>query len=406
MHPAVIFLLGLAIGTATVGGIWYSESRIRHLKARREIEAQKEMAEERVMLMLDSLPEGYIVVNSEGEIERAAKLAKSFGLIVEDALRPNVAQMVREVLETGKTRDVEFDLIKTLKRERRSRRIWVRIARVNPDLAVIFFEDQTEKRRLDETRRDFIANISHELKTPIGAINLLSETLVQVAEEPELVRKFAGKLENESGRLSQLVQEIIQLSRLQETDALSNPQIVSIDGVVSEAMERMEVEAKSRQITLSRGGERGLEVYGDYSLLVTAVRNLLDNAVRYSKVHSRVSIGVSSSSDVVSIAVVDAGQGIPQEYQERVFERFFRGDEARSRETGGTGLGLSIVKHVAEDHGGKVSLWSEEGRGSTFTMKLPKAYEQPKSGIPKTPSADSGNEAGGVAISLTEAEQL
>lgn len=407
MHPAFLFFLGLLIGTGTVGGIWYSEYRIRHLKTQREIAARKEMAEERVMSMLDSLPEGYIVVNGAGEIERAAKLARSFGLIVDGSLRPNIAEMVRTVLVTGQTRDIEFEMVKTLQRERRARRIWVRIARVNSDLAVIFFEDQTEKRRLDETRRDFIANISHELKTPIGAITLLSQTITQVAEEPELVCNFAGKLESESERLTELVQEIIQLSRLQETDALSNPQVVSIDGVVDEALKRMEVAAKSKHITLSRGGERGLEVYGDYSLLVTAVRNLLDNAVRYSKVYSRVSVGVSSESEVISIAVVDAGQGIAQEYQDRVFERFFRGDEARSRDTGGTGLGLSIVKHVVEDHGGKVRLWSKEGRGSTFTVELPKVYQlhKHKPDELKTLSADSGSEAGGDLILLTEADK-
>ncbi|XCB31040.1 ATP-binding protein [Arcanobacterium hippocoleae] len=233
-------------------------------------------------------------------------------------------------------------------------------------------------------------------------MKLLSETLIQVNEEPELVRKFAGKLEEESARLSDLVQEIIQLSRLQETDALSDPQVVSIDGVVNEALERMDVEAKAHKIHLSRGGERGLEVYGDYSLLVTAVRNLLDNAIRYSKSHSRVSVGVSSANDTVSIAVVDAGQGIPEEIQGRVFERFFRGDAARSRDTGGTGLGLSIVKHVVQDHGGKVRLWSEEGRGSTFTIVLPKAYEQLRQQAGKSQSADSGDEAGAAAISLTQ----
>ncbi|WP_353065397.1 hypothetical protein [Arcanobacterium hippocoleae] len=125
------------------------------------------------MLMLDALPQGYIVVDADGEILRAAQLAKAFGFIIEDVLRPNIAEMVREVFSTGKTRDVEFDLVETLKRERRSRRIWARITRVNAERVIIFFEDQTEKRRLDETRRDFIANISHELKTPIGGLSCL-----------------------------------------------------------------------------------------------------------------------------------------------------------------------------------------------------------------------------------------
>ncbi|WP_353065395.1 sensor histidine kinase [Arcanobacterium hippocoleae] len=200
------------------------------------------------------------------------------------------------------------------------------------------------------------------------------------------------------------MQEIIQLSRLQETDALSDPQVVSIDGVVDEALARIEVVAKSRQITLSRGGEHGLEVYGDYSLLMTAVRNLLDNAVRYSKAYSRVSVGISSTRNAVSIAVVDAGQGIPQELHDRVFERFFRGDSARSRETGGSGLGLSIVKHVVQDHGGKVHLWSQEGRGSTFTIELPKIYEQNQKAQPSAAISQSDIAEGMVTISLTQTE--
>ncbi|NLW13068.1 MAG: hypothetical protein GX037_00815, partial [Trueperella sp.] len=227
---------------------------------------------------------------------------------------------------------------------------------------------------LEETRRDFIANVSHELKTPVGAIGLLAEAIRQVADEPENVRRFSGKLMIESERLADLVQEIIQLSRLQDSDVLADSDFVEVDHIVKEALDRVRVEAEDRGIKLFSGGQTGLRVYGDRSLLTTAVRNLLDNAVRYSRPHGQVSVGVTSDSGEVHIAVVDAGEGIPAEARDRIFERFYRGDRARSRETGGSGLGLSIVKHVTADHGGRIKLWSQKGQGSTFTMILPEAF--------------------------------
>ena len=187
------------------------------------------------------------------------------------------------------------------------------------------------------------------------------------------MRHFSAQLTKESRRLGILVQELIQLSRLQEGDAFRASELVSIDGVVAEAMDRMAVEAETRGVNLVTGGTKGLYVYGDRAMLTTAVRNLLDNAVRYSRPHGRVSIGVSTHDGLVSLAVVDQGQGITSEQQERVFERFYRGDKARSRDTGGSGLGLSIVKHVVADHGGRMNLWSAPGQGSTFTILLPEA---------------------------------
>lgn len=227
-------------------------------------------------------------------------------------------------------------------------------------------------------RRDFVANVSHELKTPVGAIQLLAETVEAGADDPDFVRDYSGRMRKEARRLGVLVQEIIELTRLQEGDALAEPEVVDVDDVVAEAVDRVRVEADGRQITLVAGGTKGLRVRGDAALITTAVRNLLDNAIRYSEPRTRVSVGVSLDAedpDIVRIAVVDQGIGIPKEEQERVFERFYRVDKARSRATGGTGLGLSIVKHVAADHGGTVELWSAPGRGSTFTLVLPRLGE-------------------------------
>ena len=222
-------------------------------------------------------------------------------------------------------------------------------------------------------RRDFIANISHELKTPIGAVSLLAEALQAAAKEPEQVKRFAKRLTKESERLARITQEIIELSRLQAADALKKPTIVEIDQVIAAAIDHNRVAAESRQVTVASGGDAGTEVFGDAGLLVVAVQNLISNAILYSPKGSRVGVGVSNVDGIVEIAVTDQGIGIAPEEQDRVFERFYRIDPARSRHTGGTGLGLSIVKHVVQNHGGDVRLWSQPGYGSTFTILLPEA---------------------------------
>ncbi|QRV01668.1 two-component sensor histidine kinase [Arcanobacterium phocisimile] len=374
MQEAMTFAVGLMLGAAIIGGIWLTELRIRRYRERQEIASVKTTTEEHVMLILDTLPESFILVDQDNAIIRASGLATNFGLIQDGVLRANLAAIVSEVFVTGEARDVEFDMVSIRKRHSRPRRIWVRVAKASSDRVVVLFEDQTDKLRLEKTRRDFVSNISHELKTPIGGIKLLAETITNVSDDGEQVRHFASSLEAESDRLAQLVQEIIQLSRLQESDALTDPRTVSVDAVVAEALTRIQVEADARKIELVHGGETGLEVLGDDVLLVTALRNLLDNAVRYSHPHSRVSVVVSAENNHVSIAVIDAGLGIPDDAKERVFERFYRGDEARSRETGGSGLGLSIVKHIVHDHGGEVKLWSQVRQGSTFTIILPLAH--------------------------------
>jgi two-component system sensor histidine kinase SenX3 len=178
-------------------------------------------------------------------------------------------------------------------------------------------------------------------------------------------------MHKESGRLAALVQDIIELSRLQGASVTQEGRPVDINAVIAEAVDRSQLPAESKNITIVVGGRTDGKVFGDQDLLVTALRNLIDNAIRYSPANTRVGIGVRAKEGLVSISVTDQGEGLSAEDQERVFERFYRVDSARSRHTGGTGLGLSIVKHVASNHGGEVTLWSQPGQGSTFTLRLP-----------------------------------
>jgi two-component system, OmpR family, sensor histidine kinase SenX3 len=245
---------------------------------------------------------------------------------------------------------------------------------------LVLVEDRTEARRVDEVRRDVVAIVSHELKTPVGAMSLLAEALMDAADDPEAVRRFAGRMQHESERLTRLVQDVIELSRLQGHDPLQAPTIVSLDDVVGEAVDRSRLTAEARGIVLACGGQPGLKVMGDSRQLVTALGNLVDNAVRYGPAGSRVAVstrvvqGTGGAGGLVAeVSVTDEGPGIAEAERERIFERFYRVDSARSRDTGGTGLGLSIVKHVAAGHGGEATVWSAEGTGSTFTLRLPAA---------------------------------
>jgi two-component system, OmpR family, sensor histidine kinase SenX3 len=237
--------------------------------------------------------------------------------------------------------------------------------------AVVYVDDQSEHARMEATRRDFVANVSHELKTPVGAMGVLAEALLASADDPDTVRRFAEKMVAESSRLANMVGELIELSRLQGAERLPNLGAVDVDTVVSEALTRYKVAADNADIAVTTDAPTGYRVYGDQPLLVTAIANLVSNAIAYSPNGSPVSISRRRRGSNVEIAVTDRGIGIAREDQERVFERFFRVDKARSRATGGTGLGLAIVKHVAANHNGSIRLWSQPGTGSTFTLSIP-----------------------------------
>lgn len=249
------------------------------------------------------------------------------------------------------------------------------LVRVSPlgerGLVVVLIFDDSEYRRLDAIRRDFIANISHELKTPIGALSILSEAVLGASDDPQAIVKFATRMQTEAKRLSDLVQEIIDLSRLQDDDPLKNAKVLKLADLISEAIDGSRMAAEARNISLSFTQLGDLEVLGDRRQIEMAVSNLVENAINYSPDGTRVAVALRKQDALAEISISDQGVGIPEKDIERIFERFYRVDPARSRATGGTGLGLSIVKHVVNNHGGDISVWSVEGAGSTFTIRLP-----------------------------------
>ena len=238
-------------------------------------------------------------------------------------------------------------------------------------MVLVLISDQSEARRIDAVRRDFVANVSHELKTPIGALGLLSEAILGAKDQPDAVVKFASRMQIEAKRLTDLVQEIIDLSRLQSSDPLQKAFDVEASDVVREAVAQAAFSAESRKITVEIGEIEDATVIGDRDQLIMAVLNLVENAINYSPENTKVSVVVQVKEELLEISVTDQGIGIAEGELARVFERFYRVDPARSRMTGGTGLGLSIVKHVALNHGGDIKVWSKEGVGSTFTLQLP-----------------------------------
>ncbi len=238
-------------------------------------------------------------------------------------------------------------------------------------MVLVLISDQSEARRIDAVRRDFVANVSHELKTPIGALGLLSEAILGAKDQPDAVVKFASRMQIEAKRLTDLVQEIIDLSRLQSSDPLQKAFALEASDVVREAVAQAALSAESRKITVEIGEIEDATVIGDRDQLIMAVLNLVENAINYSPENTKVSVVVKVKEELLEISVTDQGIGIAEGELARVFERFYRVDPARSRMTGGTGLGLSIVKHVALNHGGDIKVWSKEGVGSTFTLQLP-----------------------------------
>ena len=314
-----------------------------------------------------------VVVDASDAVVTSSASAVTYGLVRHGELvHAEVRHLARQVRRDGVIREVELDLARGPVPDARVV-MRVRVAALGVAHVLVLAEDHTQARRVEEVRRDFVANVSHELKTPVGGISLLAEAVLDAKDDPEAVARFAARIQVESTRLGRLVQEIVDLSRLQVADTLHEPELVEVGSVLAEAGDRVKVAAEARGIDLVVAPATPVRVFGDLELLVTAVANLLTNAVNYSDAGTRVGVGVRRLGDRVEIAVTDQGQGIPLAEQERIFERFYRVDAARSRATGGTGLGLAIVKHICANHGGEVTVWSEEGRGSTFTIMLPVA---------------------------------
>jgi two-component system sensor histidine kinase SenX3 len=368
--PIAAGALGLFTGAFAVLAFRFSEREQR----RQAVAAPPPAVSADVTAVLDSIRGIAIIVGADDAVVRASPAAYAFGLVREGRLVHPVTQgLVDAVRRDGATRDRELDVPRGPGASPGRHFLRLRAAGLPGARVLLLADDETAARRLEEVRRDFVANVSHELKTPVGAIALLAETVLEAADDPDAVRRFTGQLQREARRLTALVQEIIELSRLQGPNPLMEIVPVAVDEIVGEAVDRARVEAQARGVDLVVGGTQKLVVMGDHALLVTALRNLVDNAVRYSDAGTRVGVGVALRGGFVEIAVVDEGIGIAAEDLARIFERFYRVDPARSRQTGGTGLGLSIVKHVAADHGGEVTVWSTPGRGSTFTLRLPLA---------------------------------
>ena len=284
--------------------------------------------------------------------------------------------LVRVVRRTGQSHRGEVELPRGPIGEGK-RKLSVTVAPLNESgMILVLISDESEYQKVDAIRRDFVANISHELKTPIGALSLLSEAVLGAKSDPDAVVKFASKMQRESRRLSELVQEIINLSRLQGSDPLLSAYAVDVEDIIREAANQCQINAESRKIEIVIGEVSDTTVLGDRDQLIMAVHNLIENAINYSPENTKVSVSATIVDGLVEISIADQGIGISESELVRIFERFYRIDPARSRETGGTGLGLSIVKHVALNHGGDVSVWSKIALGSTFALRLPIAPEE------------------------------
>jgi two-component system sensor histidine kinase SenX3 len=324
--------------------------------------------------ILETLDSSGFVVDPSNNVQKASAMAIATGLVAaQQVAHPEVVALIERARREEHPVSDQLNLARS-QREETDLRMLVRAARLGSRYVLVLAEDHTETHRLEEVRRDFVANISHELKTPIGAVGLLAEALDAASDDPEQVRYFAASLTRESGRLGRLTQDIIELSRLQSADPLNAPALVDIRAVIHSAVERNRVEAEARGIEIITRGGKHASVVGDTDMLAVAVHNLVANAVHYSPDGSRIGIGAAvTDQGVVEIAVTDQGDGIAEADRERIFERFYRVDPARSRRTGGTGLGLAIVKHIVQNHGGDIRLWSQLGSGSTFTIRLPEA---------------------------------
>ncbi|HVL84986.1 MAG TPA: ATP-binding protein [Pseudonocardia sp.] len=318
---------------------------------------------------------GLAVIGRGGEVVLHNARARALGVVRAGRPDPRAWAACQRVLQAEAPADVDLSPL-----DRRGRQPAAVLAHVRPlggGFTLVEAADTSDAVRLEATRRDFVANVSHELKTPVGAVALLAEAVLDAADDPAEVRHFGTKILNEASRLGALVTELIALSRLTGAERLPELAEVDVDDVVREALARSRLAAEAAGIEITVDRPSGLTVDGDRTLLVTALSNLVDNAIAYSPPHSSVSLSRRRDGEVVEISVTDRGIGIAPEHQQRVFERFFRVDPARSRATGGTGLGLAIVKHVLANHGGEVRLWSSPGTGSTFTMRLPARPSDP-----------------------------
>ena len=359
--------VGFALGAVIVGG---TVLRVRQTVLDKFEQAQS--LSDASAELLEVLSAAAVVLNPANVAVRATAGALAMGLLRNrELLHPELGKLVDQARQSGAIEALDTEIKTGLRNN--SVFVAARATNIGDGNVLLLVEDRTEAKRLDETRRDFIANISHELKTPIGAISLLAEAIADASDDPETVKKFSKNLGKESKRLSNLVKDVIQLSRFQSAEIVTNAELVDLSTVISEAVERNSFRAERKNIKVRFLAPEGTEVIGDHEMLVVAVKNLIENAIIYSDEGETVGVGLKAGDGVAEISVSDSGIGIDQDDQKRVFERFYRVDPSRSRQTGGTGLGLSIVKHVALGHKGEVRVFSKPGVGSTFTLRIPLA---------------------------------
>ncbi len=382
--------LALVVGLLLTGGAAFVIGRAT---VRKQASATTGLTVADLMAMVvQSSHDGIVVLNGFGDVVLNNARAEELGVVRNNRADDRARRAAEIVRRTGEV--VHVDLSPLEVKGRQAEAVHARVKVLTEGFTVVDASDESEAVRLEATRRDFVANVSHELKTPVGALALLAEAVLDAVDDEEQVRKFSAKMMQEATRLGTLVTELIALSRLQGAEKLPELTAVEVDTVVSEALGRSRLTAESSGIEIGSDEPGGLLVEGDRMLLVTALSNLLDNAVAYSPPGSPVSISRRLVDGFVEIAVTDRGIGIAEDQQIRVFERFYRVDRARSRATGGTGLGLAIVKHVALNHGGDVKLWSLPGTGSTFTLRIPAHLDQVER-VPTLPEQELATTHGG-----------
>jgi two-component system sensor histidine kinase SenX3 len=328
-----------------------------------------------ILKLIQSLPDIVIWVDGDNKIKYASEVALSLNIAREDKIQIDELETLISI-----ARKIDEPLIRKVKAKRPlgiaklNLETWV--MRLERGEVLLWAQNNSVVSRVETMRRDFVANISHELKTPVGALSLLAEAIEESGKDSESIQKFAKRIGPETKRLTNVIRDIIDLSQVQSDDPLATANPVEVDRVINDAVDAVQLLADLNSIEIAQVNEPDVKIVGDEYQLVMAIRNLLTNAITFSPINSRITVGAKLKDGVVEITVSDQGIGISLENQSRIFERFYRVDPARSRSTGGTGLGLAIVKHVCENHGGEVSVWSVQGQGSTFTMKFPQMEQE------------------------------
>ncbi len=371
----LVAVVALAVGAALGAFVHRHQARTQQVSAT--------LVPHRTREVLSVLQSGAVVVRRDRRSAFSNTVAAALGVARPDgALHAGVADLADQAWRADAPVEDDVEIRRGVLGS--ASLVHVRVTPLNRELALAVVNDNTELRAAEQSRREFAVNVSHELKTPVGALSLLAETIEDNADDTQMVQEFAKKIRKETRRLTKLIQEIVEISRLQGGESVMEYEPVDVAEVISEVMDAVRVTAEHKNIELVSEIRARPTVMGDHDLLVMAVRNLVDNAVTYSDPGGKVATSLGIEEDVVRVSVIDQGIGVAPEEQERIFERFYRTDPARSRETGGTGLGLSIVKHVALQHSGTVELWSKPTVGSTFTIRLA-IHEQ---------SADAGHVIG------------